>query len=122
VSVLLWLGVAVCGGAGALMRFVVDAVLSSSRRGADLPLGTLAINLTGAAGLGFLVGLALSGDALLIAGTATVGSYTTFSTWMLESQRLVEDGEARWGAANLVVSLGAGLAAAAAGRALGAHA
>jgi fluoride exporter len=75
--------------------------------------------VTGAALLGLLVGLALSDDAFLIAGTATVGSYTTFSTWMLES--LSEDGEGKWGAANLLVSLGGGLAAAAAGRALGAH-
>jgi CrcB protein len=121
VSVALWIGVAMCGGAGALVRFIVDAVVSA-RVGAELPLGTLVVNLTGAAVLGLLVGLALSGDAFLIAGTATVGSYTTFSTWVLESQRLAEDRASRWGAANLLVSLGAGLAAAAAGRALGAHA
>jgi CrcB protein len=114
------MGVVLCGGAGALMRFVLDAVLSA-RLGGALPVGTLAINLTGSGVLGLLVGLALSGDALLLAGTATIGSYTTFSTWMLESQRLAEDGEWRVGAANLVVSLGAGLAAVAAGRALGTH-
>ena len=51
------------------------------------------VNLTGAALLGLLVGLGFTGDRLLLAGTATLGSYTTFSTWMLETQRLVEDGE-----------------------------
>ena len=58
----------------------------------------------------------LSGDALVIAGTAAIGSYTTFSTWMLETQRLAEDGEGRSGLANIVVSMGVGLAAAAAQR------
>jgi CrcB protein len=118
VSTLLWIGVALCGGAGSLLRFVVDAAVSA-RVGRGLPLGTLVVNATGAAALGLVTGLALSGDALLLVGTATIGSYTTFSTWMLESQRLAEDGEARRGMANVVISIAVGLAAAVAGRALG---
>jgi fluoride exporter len=46
------------------------------------------VNLTGAAILGVLTGLALPPTAVLLAGTAAVGSYTTFSTWMLEAHRL----------------------------------
>ena len=42
--------------------------------------------------LGLFAGLALHGDALLLAGTALLGSYTTFSTWMFETHRLAEDG------------------------------
>lgn len=53
--------------------------------------------------------------------TATIGSYTTFSTWMLESQRLVEDGELALAAGNVLLSLGAGLGAVALGRFIGAH-
>ena len=40
-----------------------------------------------------LTGSGLEGNLLLIAGTATIGSYTTFSTWMFESHRLAEDKE-----------------------------
>lgn len=58
---------------------------------------------------------------MLPAGTATLGAYTTFSTWMFETQRLTEDGEARAALANVGVSLAAGLGAAAAGRAIGGH-
>ena len=29
----------------------------------------------------------------MLAGPATIGSYTTFSTWMLETHRLGEDGQ-----------------------------
>ena len=69
--------------------------------------------------LGFLTGLALAAEEALLAGTAAVGSYTTFSTWMFETQRLGEDRQVRYLAANLAVSLVAGVAAAAAGRWIG---
>ena len=75
----------------------------------------------GSTGLGFLVGLGFTGNRLLLAGTATLGSYTTFSTWMLETQRLVEDGEAVLAGANILVSLVAGVGTAALGRFIGAH-
>jgi CrcB protein len=117
-TLLLWTGVALAGGAGALLRFLVDAFVSA-RVARAIPLGTLVVNASGSAVLGFVTGLALSGDALLLVGTAMIGSYTTFSTWMLESQRLAEDGEAGRAAANVVVSMAVGLAAAAAARALG---
>jgi CrcB protein len=45
-------------------------------------------------------------------GTAFVGAYTTFSTWMLETQRLGEERQIRPAVANIVVSLVAGVAAA----------
>jgi fluoride exporter len=113
-----WAGVALLGGAGAVARFVVDGAVAG-RVDRDLPLGTLAVNVSGAFLLGLVAGLALTGDALVLAGTATLGSYTTFSTWMLETQRLVEEGEPRGAALNIVVSLAAGLLAVALGRAIG---
>jgi fluoride exporter len=117
-SALTWAGVALLGGAGAVARFVVDGAVAG-RVDRELPVGTLAVNVSGAFLLGLVAGLALAGDALLLVGTATLGSYTTFSTWMLETQRLVEDGEARPAAVNIVLSLAAGIAAVAIGRALG---
>jgi CrcB protein len=118
VTPLVALGVAVAGGAGAVARLLLDAAVSA-RAARDLPLGTLAVNVSGAALLGLLVGLAPGGDALELAGTGLLGGYTTFSTWMFESHRLAEDGRGRWAAANLAGSLALGLAGAAAGRALG---
>ena len=117
-TVLVWVGVAVLGGLGALARWSLDGLVSA-RWGRQFPLGTLVVNLTGAFTLGLLVGAGVQGRALLLAGTATLGSYTTFSTWMLESHRLGEDGEHRLAAANLAVSLAVGLLAALAGRAIG---
>lgn len=117
-SALVWLSVGLLGGVGALGRFLLDAAVSL-RLGRQFPVGTLVVNASGAFLLGLLVGLGVGDHAMLLAGTATLGSYTTFSTWMLESHRLGEDGELRLAAANLVVSLLVGVAAAAAGWALG---
>jgi CrcB protein len=118
VSSLVWVGVALLGGAGALGRFALDSAVSS-RFGRDFPLGTLVVNASGAFLLGVLFGAALDDDAYLLAGTAVLGSYTTFSTWMLETQRLGEDGEARGLALNIGLSIVVGLAAAELGRLLG---
>jgi CrcB protein len=69
--------------------------------------------------LGLLSGLALGHDQALLAGTAAVGSYTTFSTWMLETQRLTEERQHGKALVNIVLSLAAGIAAAALGRLIG---
>jgi CrcB protein len=89
---LAWIGVGVCGAVGAYARFAVGAAVTARRPG-DFPRGTFVVNLTGGFALGLLVGLAVQGDAILIVGTGLLGSYTTFSTWMVEAQRLGEDGE-----------------------------
>jgi len=115
---LLWLGVGVLGGLGAVARFLVDGTVSL-RSGGQFPTGTLVVNLSGALLLGLLVGIVLGGDAYLLAGTAVLGSYTTFSTWMYESHRLAEDDERLFVAANIVLSLVLGIGAAAVGRILG---
>lgn len=115
-----WIAVGVLGGFGALGRFLVDGIVAA-RTAHDFPLGTLLVNLSGATLLGLLVGLGFTGTALVLAGTATLGSYTTFSTWMFETQRLVEDGELALAGANIVISLVVGVAAAALGRTIGAH-
>jgi fluoride exporter len=116
--VALWLAVGVLGGLGAIARFLLDALVSANT-GARFPVGTLLVNASGAFVLGVLVGVALQGDAYLLAGTAVIGSYTTFSTWMLESHRLAEDGRRRLLAANIALSLLLGVGAAALGRLVG---
>jgi len=117
-TVAVWAGVVVIGGVGAVLRFLVDRTVSGRVAG-SFPYGTLVVNLSGALLLGFLSGVALSPHLALLAGTAFVGAYTTFSTWMLETQRLGEDRQVRYLAATIVVSLVAGVAAAAAGRWIG---
>jgi CrcB protein len=115
-----WILAGLLGGAGAVLRFLIDGAVSR-RLARNFPYGTLVVNLSGAFGLGLIVGLALHGQAAVLAGAATIGAYTTFSTWMLETHRLAEDGELVAAAANALVSLALGLGAAELGRLLGAH-
>jgi fluoride exporter len=110
-TVLVWAAVMLIGGIGSVLRFLVDRAVAR-RAARSFPFGTLTVNISGAALLGFLGGLALSKDAALLAGTAFVGAYTTFSTWMLETHRLSEERQMRPAFANIVVSVVLGLAAA----------
>lgn len=112
-----WLLVAVLGGTGAIARFVVDGVVGERLSG-PFPWGTFAINISGAALLGGLAGAAVSGNASILAGTATLGSYTTLSTWMLESHRLGQDDQIGVAMINLVGSLVIGFGAVALGHAV----
>jgi fluoride exporter len=114
-SAVAWVGIALLGGCGALARFGLT-LLVADRFHPHLPLGTLAVNVSGAFLLGLLAGSTLDGDARLVLGAGALGSYTTFSTWMLETQRLGEAGKRRLALANLVLSIALGLAAVALGR------
>ena len=107
-----------CGGAGAVLRFAVDSAVQSRRFG-EFPLGTLVVNLTGCLALGLVSGLHATHTEMRLIGTATLGSYTTFSTWMLETHRPSQDGESGLAWRNIAVSLAAGLATIAVGHAVG---
>ena len=109
-TVLVWLGVMLIGGIGSVTRFLVDRTVAR-RVGRPFPYGTLTVNITGAALLGFLTSLALPKDVSLLIGTAFVGAYTTFSTWMLETQRLSEERQMLAAFANIAVSVLLGLGA-----------
>jgi fluoride exporter len=83
VSLLAWCGLALAGGVGASLRYLVELEVSV-RRPDELPLATLVVNLTGAALLGLLAGLGAGGTTLFVLGTGLLGAYTTFSGWMRE--------------------------------------
>lgn len=117
-TLVLWVGVGLLGGLASLLRFAVAEVVAWRFAGA-FPLGTLAVNLSGSFVLGVIVGAGVGGDALLLAGTAMVGTYTTFSAWMLDTDLLGEDGQTGLAALNLVLSLAAGVGAVLIGRAIG---
>jgi len=114
----LWAGVLVAGGIGALARLTADEMVSRRLVGA-FPAGTLVVNGSGAFALGLLTGLDVSATATVLVGTGLIGAYTTFSTWMLESQRLAEDRRPALAIWNIAGSVAVGVALVVAGWALG---
>ncbi|MDQ0735952.1 fluoride efflux transporter CrcB [Arthrobacter agilis] len=110
-SVVLMLGIA--GGLGAVARFMLDGFISPIR--GVVPIGTMAVNISGSLVLGVLTGLvlavALPSSWLLVGGTGFLGGYTTFSTASSETVRLIQAGQTR---AALLSGVGTALAALAA--------
>jgi CrcB protein len=105
-----WIAVGLLGGAAAAARYLIDAAFAA-RTDHPFPLGVLAINLAGTLVLGLVAGAALHGEALIIVAGGAIGSFTTFSTWMLDSHRLADAGHAHLVWLNLGLSLVAGFAA-----------
>jgi CrcB protein len=113
--------VAAGAAVGAPSRYTAD-VLVTRATGGRFPLGTLSVNMVGSFVLGLVTGLGLhhglspGGRALL--GTGFCGTFTTFSTFSLESVGLLRDRRPRAAAANLLGSTVLGLALAAIGLAV----
>jgi len=109
------------GGLGAGTRFVVDGLVRSKLRTA-LPLGTMAINITGSFLLGLVAGAvivhAAPAELQAIAGTGFLGGYTTFSTASFETVRLIQARRTGLALLNGIGTAAAAIGAAAAGLAL----
>jgi CrcB protein len=104
------LALALAGGAGAGLRYVLDR-LFPAREGVGW--GILLANVTGSFALGVITGLGavVASDLALILGVGLLGGYTTFSTVSVETVLLAE--RRKWAAAaftlggTLVLSFGA---------------
>lgn len=115
---LVFAAVAVAGGVGAALRFLLDTAV---RRATDerFPWGILVVNLTGAFALGILSGLPADEAWRWIVGTGLLGGYTTFSAVAVTTVLLAEEGRSRAATVYAVVSFVGSVVAAAAGLALG---
>ena len=114
---------AVGGAFGAVSRYLVQGWVQDLY-GGRFPLGTFAVNISGSFALGLLFALAmdravLSPEIRVPLMVGFIGSYTTFSTLMLESWTLVEEGDLSRMLLNLVGSVVIGMLAVVAGLALG---
>ncbi len=86
-----FLFVALGGAAGAMGRYAIGLLPVK----ASLPILTLAVNIIGAALIGFIAGAAegsenVSQNAVLFWKTGVCGGFTTFSTFSLETLTLFE--------------------------------
>ena len=115
--------IAAGGAAGAVSRYLVDTAVLDRFSGA-FPLGILVVNVSGALVVGLLGGWivdrgVLPADLRIPLMVGFLGAYTTFSTLMLDSWRLVEDGLPLLALGNVVGSVVLGLVAVVAGLWLG---
>jgi fluoride exporter len=93
--VLVPLGIALGAIPGALSRYYLT-VFCTQQLGSRFPYGTLIINLSGALLMGFFSAVCqLSGSSTYLSLLVTVGflgSYTTFSTYELDTSNLLRTG------------------------------
>jgi CrcB protein len=118
---LLW--IAVAGALGTLARYWLAGVVQNAV-GTMFPWGTAAVNLAGCLVFGALVAVmegrfAISGETRIILLTGFMGAFTTFSTFVFETEQLLEGSEWALAAGNLALQNIVGLAALFAGLTLG---
>lgn len=113
-----FLALAVAGGIGAGLRYIIDVVVSSAGR---FPFGILVVNVSGSLLLGVVTGLgtAVLGEAAVILGVGLLGGYTTFSTVSVETVLLAQRRRRAHAVWNVLGTLALSLAAAALGLVLG---
>jgi len=122
-SLLQLLVVGTGGFFGAVARYVLSGAVQRLTPAAVFPYGTLAVNVAGCLAVGLVAGLAdfrglWSPETRLFVLLGFLGSFTTFSTFGHETLALARDSELLAAAANVLLHVVAGLAAAWLGYAL----
>lgn len=82
------------GAAGSLLRYWVGRLILK-RGGYRFPVGTFAVNMSGALLLGIVSALDVSRSTWLLLAEGTLGAYTTFSTFMFEGVALFHNNRKR---------------------------
>lgn len=100
------LAVAAGGAIGASLRWVIAGAVQRAS-GSAFPWGTFAVNAIGSFALGFLfvylIERSTYGEIMrLLLTVGLLGAFTTFSTYSLESIRLLEQGAFGMAAANVL--------------------
>lgn len=118
------LGVMIGGAFGALARYGTTLLLQGAPGAgyAGFPFATLAVNVVGSFLLAVVASLGpnalISPQLRTTLAAGFIGSFTTFSTFELESYELFRDGSRLWGALYVVGNLVLGYAAVLLGRAV----
>ena len=112
---ILWVGLG--GFLGSIGRYLLSEYVQYLVRGTEFPYGTLAVNLIGCLGIGFLaqwVGTRgfLSPEIRLFVFMGLLGGFTTFSTFSYETMNLWQAGDSAAALANIALHVVLGLGAA----------
>jgi CrcB protein len=80
-------------GAGGTLGAVLRYLLTQRIDATGFPAGTFTVNVVGSFVLGFVTFLGMDSRLLLFVGTGACGSFTTFSSFSVETVRLWEADE-----------------------------
>lgn len=115
--------IALAGGAGALARYGLGGLVQGWTSSA-FPWGTFVVNAAGCFLFGLIwvlggerSGLSIETRTILLVGF--MGAFTTFSTFIFETNKLTADSQWLWAAGNILLHMVVGVAMLGAGIALG---
>ncbi|WP_138005439.1 fluoride efflux transporter CrcB [Halalkalirubrum salinum] len=89
------------GAIGAVARYAVGEYIGT----AEFPLATLIVNLLGSFVLGAITAAGAGNDVVLFIGTGVCGSFTTYSSFSVQTVLLFEEGNRGAAIANAIGNL-----------------
>lgn len=106
-----YLWVAIGGALGSVMRFWMSGAIAA-RFGETFPIGTLIVNILGSLLIGFAAGLNAPDGRWIISPAIRqflmigfCGGYTTFSSFSLQTLKLMQDREWLYAGGNILLSV-----------------
>jgi len=98
---------------GALLRYATNRYVGgvAAARDRRFPYGTFTVNVVGSFVLALVTALGAGADVLYLVGAGACGSYTTFSSFSVDTVRLWETGDRRLAAWYASVNLVGAVAA-----------
>lgn len=109
--------VGLIGGLAAGARYLIDHEIALRNR-SRFPFGIFVVNILGSFLIGLAAGSSLDGQDLVIVAGGAIGSFTTFSTWIFDSHRLIAAQAATFAWLNIGVSTVVGFIAVAVGHSI----
>ena len=94
------------GFLGAILRYLVSGITT---RIAELPTGTLIVNVIGSTALSIFTFSSVPDSTMYLINIGLLGSFTTFSTFAYESFKLLEEGENMYFILNISLNVLLGL-------------
>lgn len=98
---------AVAGAAGTLARYWLGGLVQKNIT-TDFPFGTVSVNIVGCLVFGLLWAfmesrLSFSGQMRIVIFVGFLGSFTTFSSFIFETARLLDESQWLWASANIIL-------------------